>query len=304
MMARSIGKTITRIFTCLLLLMAAIVIAGTDKALAADETMQYGDTMRFECSFNSPDITEVTWSTSDEKVCKAGEITDKTPINYLGMLVSYRETCEVSAVGLGKCTVFAQCGNDIVWWTVVVTKRKVEIPEGAETWCDGKSHWAVGDDAEDNETSLAIKKGLGYTLSGECREKHANLYTCTASLVDSEHCEWADGTIDDKEIDWEIGKGSQWPQVSGNNWIRMKASRLKKKSISYRAYKLKGAKGKLSYKKLHGSSKMKINVKTGKITVKKGTKKGTYRAMVQVRAAGNSDYEPFEIAMSFEVNVV
>ncbi len=32
------------------------------------------------------------------------------------------------------------------------------------------------------------------------------------------------------------------------------------------------------------------NAKTGKITVKKGTKKGTYRIKVEVMAAGNGNY--------------
>ena len=35
----------------------------------------------------------------------------------------------------------------------------------------------------------------------------------------------------------------------------------------------------------------KVNSKTGKLTVKKGLKKGTYVVKVKVRAAGNSNYK-------------
>ncbi len=52
-------------------------------------------------------------------------------------------------------------------------------------------------------------------------------------------------------------------------------------------YKLVSAKkGKKSYKKY-----FKINAKTGKVTLKKGLGKGTYKVKVKVRAAGNDDYK-------------
>ena len=34
-----------------------------------------------------------------------------------------------------------------------------------------------------------------------------------------------------------------------------------------------------------------VNTKTGKITVKKGLKKGTYKVKVKVKAAGNANYK-------------
>ena len=47
----------------------------------------------------------------------------------------------------------------------------------------------------------------------------------------------------------------------------------------------------MKYKKLSGSAKLKVNAKTGKITVKKNTKKGTYKAKVKVTSAASTNYK-------------
>lgn len=50
--------------------------------------------------------------------------------------------------------------------------------------------------------------------------------------------------------------------------------------------------GKLSYAKASGSSsRLSIHATTGKVTIKKGTKKGTYTIKVKVKAAGNANYK-------------
>ena len=46
----------------------------------------------------------------------------------------------------------------------------------------------------------------------------------------------------------------------------------------------------LTYKKLSGSSADSVNSKTGKLTVKKGLKKGTYRVKVQIKSAAKGNY--------------
>jgi|GEM_PF-6094401 len=52
-----------------------------------------------------------------------------------------------------------------------------------------------------------------------------------------------------------------------------------------------GAQGKLSYNKVKGNKKITINKKTGKVTVKKGLKRGTYKVKMKVKAAGNANYK-------------
>ena len=71
----------------------------------------------------------------------------------------------------------------------------------------------------------------------------------------------------------------------------LKAAKLKKTALAVSALRVKDAKGTVTYKKLSGSPKLTIASGTGKIKVKKGTKKGTYTITVRVTAAGNSSYK-------------
>lgn len=71
----------------------------------------------------------------------------------------------------------------------------------------------------------------------------------------------------------------------------MKASRLRKRSKTVTAIKVISSKGKVTFTKKSGSRRLKLNRKTGKITIRKGTKKGKYRIRVLVKAAGNSTYK-------------
>ncbi|MBQ9014529.1 MAG: FMN-binding protein [Firmicutes bacterium] len=74
-----------------------------------------------------------------------------------------------------------------------------------------------------------------------------------------------------------------------------KAKKLKKKAASYKAVTVARAQGPVAYKVTYGNAKakkaLKFNQKTGKITVKKKTKKGTYKLTLQIKAAGNASYE-------------
>ena len=49
--------------------------------------------------------------------------------------------------------------------------------------------------------------------------------------------------------------------------------------------------GTITYSKVSGNQKIAINQSTGKVTVKKGLKKGTYKVKVKVKAAGNANYK-------------
>lgn len=49
--------------------------------------------------------------------------------------------------------------------------------------------------------------------------------------------------------------------------------------------------GTKTYVKKSGSKMITINKKNGKVTVKKGLKKGTYKVKVKVKAKGNANYK-------------
>ena len=63
------------------------------------------------------------------------------------------------------------------------------------------------------------------------------------------------------------------------------------------------AQGTVTYKKTSGNSNITIDSKTGKLTVKKGTKKDTYTIKVQVKAAGNTNYNSKTTTVTFKVVV-
>ena len=67
--------------------------------------------------------------------------------------------------------------------------------------------------------------------------------------------------------------------------------------------KIKDAEGTLSFKKKSGNKKITINKKNGKVTVKKGLKKGTYKVKVKVTATGNDVYDKKTVPAVIKIKV-
>lgn len=90
-------------------------------------------------------------------------------------------------------------------------------------------------------------------------------------------------------------------------------TKISSKAISYNTLKKKSqvftlgtsvaSKGTLTYKKLSGTSAITVNSKTGKFTVKKGLKKGTYRVKVQIKSAAKGNYNAASRTMTVTVKV-
>ena len=70
---------------------------------------------------------------------------------------------------------------------------------------------------------------------------------------------------------------------------KFKRANLAKKAKAFKPITVTKAVGKVTYKKVSGSKKLKV-LKNGRVVLKKGAKQGVYRAKVRVIAAGNSDY--------------
>ena len=82
-----------------------------------------------------------------------------------------------------------------------------------------------------------------------------------------------------------------------------KAKKVKKAKKVFKAITVKNAKGDVTYAKAGGSKKLTVNKKTGKITLKKGTKKGTFRIKVKVKAAGTKNYKARSRTVTVRVKV-
>lgn len=82
----------------------------------------------------------------------------------------------------------------------------------------------------------------------------------------------------------------------------VKYTKVKKSAQTVAPITVKNAKGSVKYSKASGSAKLTVNSK-GKITVKKGTKKGTYTAVIKVTAAGNAQYNSCTKSVKVTVKV-
>lgn len=100
-----------------------------------------------------------------------------------------------------------------------------------------------------------------------------------------------DAPISDVNKDVTVEKAKQ-PMTVKAKTVKVKYKKLKKKKMVVKAITVKNAQGTVSYAKVKKGSfaKLSINKKTGKITVKKGTKKGNYKIVVKVNAKGNAKY--------------
>ena len=82
-------------------------------------------------------------------------------------------------------------------------------------------------------------------------------------------------------------------------------AKAKKKTVikKTKAFTIKNAIGKLSFKKLSGNKKTTIT-KAGKITVKKGLKKGkTYKVKIRITASGNAGYYAKSKTVTLKIKV-
>ena len=83
----------------------------------------------------------------------------------------------------------------------------------------------------------------------------------------------------------------------------VKASAVKRKAQVVSPIYVSGNKGTKSYKKVSGSTKLSISSSTGKVTVKKKTRKGTYSIKVTVYSAASSNYNSASKTVTVKVVV-
>ena len=171
-----------------------------------------------------------------------------------------------------------------------------------------------------------VCKDFNYTFSPDYTSpRSVNIKNVIHDLIEyeGEIDEFSDYTLelyavyraDDDETDdvllaeYETGfhyKEANTLSVSG------KTAKVKKNKVRRKKQKVKVSKvikfknrgqGKITYSKASGSKKISINGKTGQVTVKKKTKKGTYKVSVWVTASGNSKYAYTKKKVTFKIKV-
>lgn len=109
---------------------------------------------------------------------------------------------------------------------------------------------------------------------------NAGKYIVTAQVVGIGHYE---GTVA-KKVTVVVNKAKQ--KLKNTKKRKVKAKKVRKKTIKIKLKVKATGKGKIKYKRV--SKKLKVS-KKGKVTIRKGTKKGTYK--IKVKALGNGNYK-------------
>ena len=134
---------------------------------------------------------------------------------------------------------------------------------------------------------LILKEGVDYTLQWSSDSpKKAATYVITVTGTGAYN-----GTAN---VTFKINKAANPLKVKAKT-VKVKFSKLKKKAQKLKVTKVvkftKKGQGTLTYKKVKGNKKITINKKNGKVTIKKGLKKGTYKVKIKIKAKGNVNYK-------------
>ena len=86
--------------------------------------------------------------------------------------------------------------------------------------------------------------------------------------------------------------------------VKLSAKVLKERSIEFKPLTVKKAQGRVTYKMVSGSKSIVVNEKTGKVTAKKGCKKGSYSIRVKVTAKGTANYRALTKTLKLKVTVI
>ena len=115
--------------------------------------------------------------------------------------------------------------------------------------------------------------------------RKAGFYTVTAAI------QTTDGILECRETPVMV-KAANTLRVKGKT-VKVKAGKLKKKKAVLAVTKvmdLSGGEGKISFAVISGNRKISVDGETGKVTLKKKLKKGTYKVSVKVRAEGDESH--------------
>lgn len=129
---------------------------------------------------------------------------------------------------------------------------------------------------------IVLKKGTDYVLSYK-----NNINAGTATM----YVKGIGGYVGTVMKAFKIKKAANPMKVKAVTRT-VKASKLKTKDqvVAPPLKFIQKAQGKVTYKKVGGSKRLFVNKKTGKVTVKKGTKKGTYKIKIKIFANGTTNY--------------
>ena len=241
----------------------------------------------------------VTIKLTGPKVGGIDFIVDATPVKYYSLsngTVQYtfsnlsigKHILGVSFDGLGESDLFYSNS-----FAVTVVDGNATTPTDISTVKVSLSKTAFTFNAKVQKPKVTLtdgallKEGVDYTLKwSSASPKNVGTYTVTITGIGA-----YTGTA---KATFKINKAAN-PLAVKAKTVKVKFSAVKKKAQTLAVSKVitfsKKGQGTLSYAKVSGNKKITINKKTGKVTVVKGLKKGTYSVKVKVKAGGNANYK-------------
>ncbi len=249
------------------------VVEGAVEATCCEEGFS-GDTICTDCGL----------------VVKAGVVLPVNPDNHTGVRENEAKPAVWGEDGMTASVECTSCGAVIKDGKVIPAIQSIDIYEPENNKYNGKAKEATV--VVMDEAGESLTEGRDYQITYEDNVAPGLAYVYIDFMGNY------DGHFSDS---FEIVKGDNPLAIKGKTYS-IRYSTLKKKTQVLAAGKIysvtrKGA-GKMSYA-LYSAKKgaksfkryFAVNKTTGKLTVKKGLKKGTYKVVVKAKAAGNSNYK-------------
>ena len=143
----------------------------------------------------------------------------------------------------------------------MVYNKTAQVPVNVSVTVDGK----------------VLVEGTDYIVV-VAKVTNAGTYIVTTQVIGIGHYE---GTVS-KKVTAVVKKAAQ--KLKKTKKRKVKAKKVKKKTVKIKLKVKATGKGKIKYKRV--SKKLKVS-KKGKVTIRKGTKKGTYKVKVKALATAN-----------------
>ena len=214
----------------------------------------------------------------------------------------------VSAKDAGEYEAVATLEDSYVWSDGTAADKRIKwsiAEKPANISVDVPSGWWL---TYNGREQSGVAENNAYRIHGTWKATDAGTYTATLVLNDG--YVWSDGSTDKvKDVKWTISKAKSSVKIT-NKTKKAKRSKAAKKAVELKPITVKGLPGgaTLSFaKQKSGSSKkaykaLKVNANTGKITVKKGTKKGTYKMKVKITVSA-ANYETHTETITVKIKV-
>ena len=225
---------------------------------------------------------------------------DKTSV----ATVDSKGNVTLKGVGTAKITITAKAGNGYKEATKTVT---IKVSKGTQTITGPKASYTVAVGSKAFSLGAKAPGKLTYKSSntkvavvdknGKVTAKAVGTAKITISAAPSSNHNAAS-----KVVTVKVTKPAPTIKVKKNS-ATFTVAQLKKKAQSVSLGASVNSKGKLTYKKVSGSSQITLNAKTGKLSVKKGTKKGTYKVNIRVKAAAKGKYDAGTKNVTVTINV-